>query len=161
MHAQQDILRCERTRDDDGFVLALFCEVREAEFRNLQLPPPVLESLLAMQYRAQTSSYAAQFPHVRDEVLQVGGERIGRLLVNRTESSIDLLDVAITSAWRRQGIGTHLLRGLIGEARQRPVPLRQYVRAENPAARLYQRLGFVVTGGDDPNLSMELQSALG
>ena len=43
---------------------------------------------------------------------------------------------------RGQGIGEKLMRALIGEAARRGLGLSLSVRSENPARRLYERLGF-------------------
>jgi len=43
---------------------------------------------------------------------------------------------------RGQGVGEKLMRALIAEATRRKVGLCLSVRSENPARRLYERLGF-------------------
>ena len=43
---------------------------------------------------------------------------------------------------RGQGVGGKLTRALIGEAARRGLGLNLSVRSENPARRLYERLGF-------------------
>src|SRR5262245_40270423 len=43
---------------------------------------------------------------------------------------------------RRQGVGEQLMRALIGEAARHGLGLCLSVRSENPARRLYERLGF-------------------
>jgi ribosomal protein S18 acetylase RimI-like enzyme len=43
---------------------------------------------------------------------------------------------------RGQGVGGKLMRALIGEAARRGLGLNLSVRSENPARRLYERLGF-------------------
>jgi ribosomal protein S18 acetylase RimI-like enzyme len=43
---------------------------------------------------------------------------------------------------RGQGVGDKLMRALIGEAARRGLGLCLSVRSENPARRLYERLGF-------------------
>jgi ribosomal protein S18 acetylase RimI-like enzyme len=43
---------------------------------------------------------------------------------------------------RGQGVGEKLVRALIGEAARRGLGLNLSVRSENPACRLYERLGF-------------------
>ena len=43
---------------------------------------------------------------------------------------------------RGQGVGEKLMRVLIGEAARRRLGLNLSVRSENPARRLYERLGF-------------------
>jgi ribosomal protein S18 acetylase RimI-like enzyme len=54
------------------------------------------------------------------------------------------LSMALHPAYRDQGIGTDLLRHLIEDARQKYPALSLSVSSDNPAVRLYQRLGFEV-----------------
>jgi ribosomal protein S18 acetylase RimI-like enzyme len=48
---------------------------------------------------------------------------------------------------RGQGVGDKLMRALIGEAARRGLGLNFSVRSENPARRLYERLGFHYLSG--------------
>jgi ribosomal protein S18 acetylase RimI-like enzyme len=142
---------------DAVFLQELFAEVRGPEFAALQLPAPALAQLLAMQFRAQTMGYAATYPSATDGIVWAAGERAGRLLVHRSDDLLQLIDVALLARYRGLGIGTRLIRELCVEAREKGLPLRLSVRFDNPAARLYQREGFVQTGSDGLNTSMEFR----
>jgi ribosomal protein S18 acetylase RimI-like enzyme len=62
--------------------------------------------------------------------------------------SIPELSIGVVEGARGRGIGTLLLRGLIVEAGRRAIPtISLSVDPENPAGRLYRRLGFEVVGG--------------
>jgi ribosomal protein S18 acetylase RimI-like enzyme len=50
--------------------------------------------------------------------------------------------IGVRPSVRGQGIGEKLMRALIGEAARRGLGLCLSVRSENPARRLYERLGF-------------------
>ena len=53
---------------------------------------------------------------------------------------------------RGQGVGEKLMRALIGEAARHGLGLCLSVRSENPAHRLYERLGFRdIPGSAAPN----------
>src|SRR5262245_576758 len=52
------------------------------------------------------------------------------------------LSIGVKPEARGQGVGEKLLRAMIGEAARRGVGLCLSVRTENPARRLYERLGF-------------------
>ena len=54
------------------------------------------------------------------------------------------LAMAVLPAYMGRGIGTQLLQQLITAARAHYPAVALNVRADNPAFRLYQRLGFVV-----------------
>jgi GNAT superfamily N-acetyltransferase len=60
------------------------------------------------------------------------------------EDSIPEISVAVRDDWRGQGIGTALLTSLLREATTAGFQaLSLSVSADNPAGRLYKRLGFV------------------
>ena len=52
------------------------------------------------------------------------------------------VSVGVKPNARGQGVGAKLMRALIGEAARRGLGLNLSVRSENPARRLYERLGF-------------------
>lgn len=56
--------------------------------------------------------------------------------------------IAVRAEWRGRGIGTALLEALIAAAASRGLrALSLSVDRDNPASRLYKRLGFVSVGG--------------
>jgi ribosomal protein S18 acetylase RimI-like enzyme len=62
------------------------------------------------------------------------------------------ISIGVRPAARGQGIGEKLLHALIAEAGLRGLGLCLSVRSENPARRLYERLGFrVLAGSTGPN----------
>ena len=67
------------------------------------------------------------------------------------DPSIPELAIAVDASWRGQGVGTALLDALIARASSEPgVPaLSLSVEFDNPASRLYERLGFERVGRVD------------
>ncbi|WP_263385227.1 GNAT family N-acetyltransferase [Granulicella arctica] len=149
-------LHLQPARPEDAlFLEVLFRDVHEPEFAPLQLPPQALAQLIAMQFRAQSLGYASQYPDAQDHIVIVGDEAAGRLLIHRDSQQIQLIDIALLARFRNQGLGSELLRLLIQEAAQVASVLRLTVRFDNAALRLYQKKGFIRTGGDGLNLAME------
>jgi GNAT superfamily N-acetyltransferase len=140
--------------EDESFLTELFFDVRGPDFA--ALPPEVAQPLIAMQQRAQLQAYAEQFPQAVNEIVWIDGQRAGRFLVSSTAEEIRLVDVALLSRFRGQGVGTKLLGDLCRRARGERLPLRLSVQAGNPAYRLYARMGFVPTGSDSAYIAMEL-----
>ncbi len=66
------------------------------------------------------------------------------------------LSIALDPAYRGQGVGTLLLEALFAAAAEEYTAISLSVWPENPAYRLYQRLGFVVVkeDEDDPAVTM-------
>jgi len=137
------LLHLRPERDDDrGFRYQLFCDSRQPEFA--LLPPPVYQQVMAHQFHAQTVGYRGQFPQARFDIIELAGERIGRIVVDRSGTMMHIVDQAIVPTLRGRGIGTAIMRALMDEAQAAGLPVRLEVASENdPSFRLYQRLGFV------------------
>jgi ribosomal protein S18 acetylase RimI-like enzyme len=136
-------LRTETDADRD-FRYRLFCASRQPEFA-LVLPPPVFEQVMRHQFQAQTVSYLAEFPRARFDIIELGGRPIGRIIVDRPDDVVYIVDQAVVPELRNKGIGTAIMRGLMEEARAAGVPVRLMAAQGDPAVRLYARLGFVAT----------------
>jgi ribosomal protein S18 acetylase RimI-like enzyme len=67
---------------------------------------------------------------------------IGRLYLDRREAEIRIIDIALLTSERRNGVGGALLREVLTEARAAGKAVRIHVERNNPALRLYHRLGF-------------------
>jgi ribosomal protein S18 acetylase RimI-like enzyme len=96
---------------------------------------------------------------VDTSIITVDGIDAGYVAVRRTRDEIYLSSIALLPACRRRGLGKRLLEELIAEAAAAGVPLRLAVREQNPAHRLYERLGFVLIRSEGTKLRMELDSS--
>jgi ribosomal protein S18 acetylase RimI-like enzyme len=137
-------LRPERDEDRD-FRYRLFCDSRQPEFA-LVFPPPVYQQVMTHQFQAQTASYRHDFPRARFDIIELAGEPIGRIVVDRPGTAVYIVDQAVVSALRGRGIGSAIMRALMDEAQAAGLPVRLMVASDGEAAlRLYSRLGFVPT----------------
>jgi ribosomal protein S18 acetylase RimI-like enzyme len=137
-------VRLRPERDDDrDFRYRLFCDSRQPEFA-LVFPPPVYQQVMAHQFQAQTASYRNDFPRARFDIIELAGEPIGRIVVDRRGTMVYIVDQAIVPALRGRGIGTAIMRAVMAEAQAAGLPVRLMVASDSEAAlRLYVRLGFV------------------
>ena len=68
------------------------------------------------------------------------------------------ISIGVAHGYRGQGIGGRLLVRLIAEGRTRGLPgLGLSVEPENPALRLYERLGFEVVGASGGSITLLLR----
>jgi ribosomal protein S18 acetylase RimI-like enzyme len=131
------------TPEDADFRYRLFCDSRLPEWYQVELDPALREQLMRHQFQAQTMSYRQHFPRARHDIIELAGERIGRIVVDRPGDQVHIVDHAIVPALRNQGIGTTIMRSLMDEAARAALPVRLKVASTNdPSLRLYLRLGF-------------------
>ncbi|MFS8086003.1 MAG: GNAT family N-acetyltransferase [Acidobacteriota bacterium] len=139
------------TPDDDGFLRQVYDSTRRDELDAWGWDAQQQRLFLDLQFKAQTEQYRQCYPKADSELILLNGNPVGRILIDRGETDILLIDIALLAEYRRLGIGTYLIRGLLDEART----VRLQVQRSNPALRLYQRLGFLPIAGDQIYIEME------
>jgi ribosomal protein S18 acetylase RimI-like enzyme len=78
------------------------------------------------------------------QIILLAGQPVGLLKVLRHGPEWELLQIQLAPGVQGQGLGSHILQALLSEAKAAGVALRLGVLKENPARRLYERLGFAV-----------------
>ena len=134
------------TEADRDFLLSVYASTREKELAQVEWEEGAREEFLEHQFSVQDHHYRTNYPGATFDVIEVDGERAGRLYVHRGTGEIRIMDIALAPAFRGRGIGTALLRELMDEAGGSGRALSIHVEANNPARRLYERLGFVPAG---------------
>ena len=104
----------------------------------------------------QRRTFRRQLASPRQIVIEEA-KRIGSLSLIRRRDCDYLAYLALLPAHHGRGLGTRLIARLMVRAEARAVPLRLRVLKVNPARRLYDRLGFVVTGEDAVSWAMQWQ----
>ena len=79
------------------------------------------------------------------EIIQYREQDIGCIERTSALQHVSLNKLYILPAYQNCGIGTHLMRQLMDDARSAKKSIQLTVLLVNPARRFYQRLGFVVT----------------
>lgn len=159
MNQNQVCLR-EVVSGDEIFLFRLYASTRAAEMALVNWSPLQKDTFLQMQFNAQRRSYAVQFPDAYHQIVLVGDQPVGRIIIQQTSQYFLLIDLAILPEARGQGIGTHLIRSLQAEASQAGLPVHLHVETFNPAQALYERLGFRKTSLEGIYIGMEWQPAL-
>jgi ribosomal protein S18 acetylase RimI-like enzyme len=145
---------------DDEFLFQLFVERNTARFAPLGWSDTQLRSMLQMQYRARVAGYAQQFANLERFVICIADQQpIGEVLLYRTNQEMRIVDICISDEYREQGIGTQVLSELQREAATTGSAITLSVDHENPARKLYERLGFFETGCNALQAEMRWQFA--
>jgi ribosomal protein S18 acetylase RimI-like enzyme len=145
------------TLGDRDFMLDLFASTRSLELDALDQTQR--QEFVKMQFNIQQQSYSACYPAAENIVILLAEQPIGRMLVERSRQDILLVDIALLPDYRRQGIGSSLIQDLLNEAAASQKSVRLSVYRTNPAARLYQRLGFSKVGEEGLYMQMQWQAS--
>ncbi|WP_230026583.1 GNAT family N-acetyltransferase [Massilia sp. Bi118] len=134
---------------DAAFLQALYASTRE-DLRLLPLPPAQVGQLIAMQQRIHEDGRRAAWPHAEVMILEQDGVAAGKAVLDTMGSDWRLVELALLPALRGRGLGAALLAALQARARAHGASIGLAVlRSNAPALRLYQRAGFVITGGNE------------
>ena len=142
------------TGPDQAFLRALHAARRAGEFTAVGLAPAALQALLAMQYEAQARAYALAYPEASRQLVLWQGRPVGALWWHAGPGQLRLLDIGLLPTRCGQGLGSACLRRLQQQACERGQVLLLQVAEDNPARRLYARLGFQVLRRQGLHLEM-------
>ena len=141
--------------DDETFLFELYQHAHSQELPIEHLDANQREMIFKMQFLAQQQTYSAQYPGAEDKIILLDGQRVGRVLVERRESEIQGIDLAVLPEFQNKGIGSIIVRDLMAEAGATGRPFRISVVKANRAGELYKRLGLRITGESGMHFLME------
>ena len=133
---------------DDETLFALYALGRADEVSAFGWDDLQIGDFLRQQFDFRQRSYATHFPGAADATVECDGLAAGRMMTDRTGASIVLVDIALHPQFRGKGIGTWLLRRLQAEAEASGRSVELHVEFGSAARRLYERLGFRITGDE-------------
>jgi len=142
------------TGEDQRFLLELYISTRADEFAPFGWDQRQLEALLRMQFEAQRNSYRMYYPDAEQRIIQHEGQDVGQLTVDNTAGRVLLVDISILPRYRKCGIGTSVLTGLLNGSQSRGEKVVLNVLRNSSAVRLYSRLGFDKVGETDTHWEM-------
>lgn len=142
------------TPDDDTFQLELYAGTRQDELELIDWNEDQKQAFIKMQFNARQLQYSHRYPLADDNIILQGSQPIGRMLVDRNEQEIVLVDIALLPEHRNAGIGTRLVQSLLDEAVRTGKSVRLHVVTTNPAVRMYERLGFSTADDNGSYLEM-------
>jgi ribosomal protein S18 acetylase RimI-like enzyme len=134
------------TGQDQALLQRIYASTRLAELALTNWDEAQCREFTGMQFEAQRRYYAEQYPRAICQIIELDGQAVGRLWVDRRPHTLHVLDISLLEAARGRGVGSHCLRALIAEASSQGLSVSIYVELNNPARRLYERLGFRADG---------------
>lgn len=96
---------------------------------------------MRMQFKAQHAHYQAHYPDCEYLVILQTGIPSGRLYIDTRPDALHIIDIALLCEHRNQGLGLDIMREILAEAERLGRKVGIYVEENNPAMRLYERLG--------------------
>ncbi|HET6974267.1 MAG TPA: GNAT family N-acetyltransferase [Pyrinomonadaceae bacterium] len=140
----------EVTAEDEPFLLEVYASTRLEELEGFGWSDEQKQAFIKMQFLARERVY----PRVDNRIILFEGRPVGRILVDRSDTTILLRDIALLTEFRNARLGSRLVQDLMNEATAAGKPIQLHVLASSPAVRFYERLGFRRTGGDNAYLEM-------
>jgi ribosomal protein S18 acetylase RimI-like enzyme len=139
---------------DDEFLFDLYRATRD-DIDGAGLDEDGRRALLAMQYAAQKESYRSEYPNADHYIVLFDEKPVGRYMVERRDSELRGIDLAIIPEFRTLGIGTSVIRDAFRECAETNRRFVFHVLKSNRAMRLYLDLGCVVAGETATHYRME------
>jgi len=130
------------TDADLPFFARLYASTRADELAPVPWSADEKTAFLDMQFRAQHLHYSRHFADADWLVILRAGEPVGRLYLETLKDDLHIIDIALLPHHRRLGLGSALMQDLLDEAAASAKGVTIHVEKNNPAMRLYRRLGF-------------------
>jgi ribosomal protein S18 acetylase RimI-like enzyme len=143
------------TDGDREFLLDVYAAGREIELSVLPFDEAQKRAFIEHQFDAQTTYYQEKYAGAMHDIILLDREPVGRIYVNRGENLISILDLAVLTEHRKNGIGTSVITSLQSEAADNGQRVGAYVEPYNPSQNLFRELGFELIEGDETNLYFE------
>lgn len=146
--------RRPETETDLGFLVELYASTRREELAAAGWSAEAMDGFLRSQFDLQRHHYRTYFPACEFDVLELHGEPIGRLYLDRQERSFHIIDIVLLPPWRGRGFGGAIVAALKQAAAASGQGLSIMVEQYNPARRLYERMGLEVVADHGVYLEM-------
>jgi len=129
--------------EDAALLRQIFLESHCAGWELLPLDEAAYQQLVEMQSAARQSQYRTAFPGTFEQIIEANGVPVGSCWISESADELRVVDLAVLTAHRRQGVATAVLRRLGAQAAAENKPVRLSVWQDNLAAQeLYRSLGF-------------------
>lgn len=131
--------------NDFTFLKKVYRSTREEELDRTMWNEDEKSKFIDFQFNAQHSHYTNAYKGAGFNIIEWNNIKVGRLYLWETETQIRIMDIALLIEFRGKGIGTFILNDLIKKSEKVEKKLNIHVEYNNPALKLYERLGFKKT----------------
>jgi GNAT superfamily N-acetyltransferase len=128
---------------DENFLRLVYAGTRQEELALLDCDDKMKAAFINMQFDAQHSHYHSVYPDAGYLIILEDEVSAGRLYLNRSGSSMHIIDIALLPGHRGKGTGSALLRHILDEGEREGETVSIRVEKFNRARQLYLRLGFI------------------
>jgi ribosomal protein S18 acetylase RimI-like enzyme len=132
----------KETKEDLEFLYKVYASTRAEEMAVTGWSAKEIEDFLRMQFDLQHKQYMQNYKNAAFDIILYHKRPVGRLYLDRRQDDIRIVDIALQTEFRRQKIGSKIMKELMAEADEKNVTLSLHVEHNNPAMGLYLRLGF-------------------
>ena len=130
------------SNSDFPFLIKVYRSTRGEEMKLTPWNEEEKTKFIDFQFDAQHSHYSNAYKGAEFMIIVKDKRDVGRLYLWKTEHQIRIMDIALLPEFRGKGIGTKILTELINESDDSSKKLNIHVEYNNPALKLYERLGF-------------------
>ena len=113
VHGRVAVSRRPATPDDLPLLRSLFAD---AHLELACLPCDTRFVLVDMKFRAKRRQLAAAYPRATDQIILAGDAEAGRVLVDRADGLIRIVDITVSLGYRGIGIAHDIVAELVDEA---------------------------------------------
>lgn len=140
--------------DDMDFIQHLYAGSRAQEMSRSGWPAEQVAAFLRQQCITQHTYYQAHYSDGELSIIELEGQPIGRLYMFWGPTNLNLIDITLLPGFQGRGIGSALIEAQLRRADEQGLQVELFVESDNPAQRLYGRLGFYVVGNSGVYLKL-------
>lgn len=153
---EREVTLRDAAGEDREFIYEVYATSRADEVAMFGWDDLQTDAFLRSQFDIRQRSYAMQFPDATNRVILFDEKNVGSMIINRGDSTITLIDIAVLPEFRKKGIASRLLRDLQTGAAGENKPVVLHVEKINTTAfNLYSKQGFAVTAETDLYYEMQ------
>ena len=129
-------------QEEMAFLCQLYITTRWDEVMQAPWNDTQRKDFLTKQFDSQHIHYQSHYPNATYLLIQKDKKNIGRIYLDRGNTSLCLIDIALMPDYKNKGLGTILLKELIKEAQSTNKKIVIHVENFNPAYYWYLKYGF-------------------